>query len=245
MVIALLSVFAIAAMALPAQAQAAAKAKVWVITNATTKSGYDFTIKEGYKYDANGLLVKIKAVWPYETVTEAYKYDKTGNYTKWNHLSGIIPLTFDKKKRVTGIEYQGYTEKFTYNAQGRCATMGGMWKVAYDKKGLVKSYAGYKASKGYSRKYVRDNKGNIVKCKDTTQGLSSTTKYTYAGGRVNTWKTTDSGIVHSGSLKYKQISVPKAYVAKVKAQQRWILDNVPFGRGGSDCWGVPLVCVNK
>ena len=247
----------------PAIATQAAKQKVWVITSTTATKTDEYSsdvANSKFTYNKNGLIVKDVEN---ETNTRTagnwvWKYDKNGNYTnwsvKWKQINGTTwqttkyDLSFDGKKRVDSIGYN-YA---SYNSKGQCKSYNGT-KYSYNSKGFMtkKEYPG-----AYITKISRNKKGDITKIKTTrtvdnaTATDTSTFKITKKSGRIDSWSKTKKNVYQgetstvetAGKFTWKQISVPKKFVAKVKAQQRWIVDYTLQQSGQAE---FPLVLINK
>lgn len=258
---------ATAALMTPMHAQAASKKKVWVITSKTEKeiqhyvsegepAQYVTTNSTKYSYNKNGLLVKTSRkgtnLLP---LVNSWKYDSKGNYKKWTSKlkdkkweKSTFSLKFDKKKRVKRIDSKqdGYTyeNNCAYNGKGRCKKFGNDVKVSYTGKGYIKKIG----NSVTTDKITRNAKGDMTKIKHAGYGSTTTAKIqnTYKSGRLASWTVTakyaqDNLSETQGTFKWKKISVPKKLVKKVKAQQRWIADQLC----ADATVDIPLVVINK
>ena len=230
-------------LASPTHAQAASKKKVWVVSSAQV----DDYVTSKYKFTySKGLLTKEKASAG-DVLNTYWKYDKKGNYKKQycKHVTASgeksswkYVLKFDSKKRVKSYAEDQYADnpyKLKYNSKGRCKKYG-FWKVKTNSKGWVTKLS----ESGQTEKFTRDSKGNFTRIKTSGYDNSITRiRNTYKSGRLASW-IDDSESTVEGKLTWKKISVPKKYVKKVKAQQRWIVDHL---QSTSD--PLPLVAINK
>lgn len=131
---------------------------------------------------------------------QTYKLNSKGYVTKASVNSGSIAYKYNSKGLLTTIRCSGMKESLTYDKKNRLKTYTSYYdgnvekdaKVAYTKKGLLKSYS-YDTSK-----YVyTSKKGRTVKVVLYDRGKkTSVTTYTY-----------------------KRVKVPASLVSMVKAQQ--------------------------
>lgn len=246
----------------------AEKQSVWVISKCTISSPAEGSPTENhtFAYYKSGLVSKynqtmIDSGGGKTIFKNTYSYNSKGNYTKWVEKAKYVnsstwetfkyALKLDSKKRVATIN----DAAVSYNSKGHCASFDSnpSTKFTYNSKGLMtKSYMPYNAKS--TTKYSRNAKGDLKSYKTTysTQGNSSSATYknSYKSGRLSSWTKTEKGAfggseytsVQKCKYTWKKISVPKQFAAKVKAQQRWIVDATMLGRPQ----GVyPLVVVNK
>jgi len=164
-----------------------------------------------------------------------------------------------------GGEHDSYYA--SYNSKGRCKAYesgGGEYKFAYNGEGLVTSRKYYSSfgvevpggKPNNTRKFTRNKKGDVTKYKvtnfidDKFYTDTTTIKNKYKSGRLASWtKTPNSSQVNmdekvTGKFTWKKISVPKKLAAKVKAQQRWIIDST-MTDVDSNQMALPLVVINK
>ena len=263
-----LMAFALAAIAVlmtPAQAQAASTKTVWVIVSKTETETEENTTEEGsyksvaesktkYSYNKSGLLTKMSRSGVNQSpYIESWKYDTKGNYKQWVKKLKIdtwdthkFELKFDKKKRVKSID----GARVYYNSKGRCKKYSEYGiSISYTSKGLIKKLGNQNAT----TKITRDSKGSITKVNYKSTAYDASSAYAvenkYKSGRLSNWSASRTDVdygpnyisVTEGTLKWKRVSVPKGLVTKVKAQQRWIVDNLTAGVSAD----VPLILYNK
>lgn len=167
------------------------------------------SVKQTYTstYNSKGKLTKKswKDVKTGKTVSQTYEYGKTGRLWRVKQTAPNANKTYnwyiysyDKKGRVSSIK------------TAQMKKSGGKWV-------RVGSYK-------LTETFTYDSKGQVKMVKSTISPKKSTFAYTYKSGRVVKRKATLGTVKATTTYKYKIISVPKAYAAKVKQQQKDLIN---------------------
>ena len=156
-----------------------------------------------YKYDSKGRIIN-----------DTYTYDSKGRLVS----DGSYYYSYDSAGRLIKEEtcYNGeksFYKSYSYKKNKLVSTktyVSEDFNIKYDKKGFRKSYNYNVKISGRMNKFqvrVKNTykKGRLVK---------SVYQYKKPGGRYES--------SYSISFKYKKVKVPKKFVAKVKAQQRYL-----------------------
>ena len=117
--------------------------------------------------------------------------------------------------------------EYAYNKKNRCTKSVvyvdavSIWKYSYDSKGkLTKAKMSTLVDPSdyiYLFKYTYDIKGNVKECIQKPFVTNYTN--TYSNGRLKTVAKDDGT---TWTFYYKKVDVPKKYVKRVKAEQKWI-----------------------
>ena len=211
-------------------------------SNATVSS-YTHTTKQALKYQGNNLKKVTQTykstasktdiaptVYTFESkktlpLKVTYKYSSGETSMK-----NVYKYTFDESNKVTSFTNDYYTNRNSDNTYSRKLKKRSTTEYTYSqyKSGHpAKMEFSYIPIEGESSdssivKYKYDVRGNLIRSK---VGSFKPTKYqyTYKGSRVITCK--DIGSSLKRNYTWKQISVPAARVAQVKAQQWSIVNN--------------------
>ena len=235
----------------PSHAYAAGSKSMWVVSSVETKTvqGGNTTVTTyGYK---QGLITSQKRTIAWNgsktTTQNTYKYDKkfrlseVANKTDGTQLARKAVYTFNKKGLLIKIAYvpkmanASEMVKFAYDSKGRLKKMVEVYaegnvtcKYAYNAKGNLKSFkrSSPKAD-SLSFQYQYDSKGFV---KSYTQDDFGTSKHvnTYKGSRLVKQVKYDpfGNKVDVTTYKYKKVTVPKAAIGMVKAQQKTVFNTV-------------------
>ncbi len=216
----------------------------------TSKSTIYVLIKRGsdrFSYNKNGLVKK--QMGSYETKAYRYKGAKVVSYSNTRSTSSPqqVTVAYDSKGRVKKVKasgassYDSYIDTYSYNKKGLVTRIAHAYTMMsgsdytttykYTSQGYVKSSTntnGMKTTHGY------DRRGNVTSFSaGPASGFGGMTRYvqntyTYKNGRIVKRAQTmngTNGAVYTDAYSYKKMSVPKAYVAQVKKQQRVLLGN--------------------
>lgn len=232
----------------PVTASAAAKKKVYVISDITIRDTSGRTVDHmKYSYNKNGLVTK--RVWsqPGGSVSDSYQYDKSfhikkqttgeggkkGSECKYIYKNGLLTECKDN--------YIAMGEKVTtfyeYNNKGQLKKMEGdntpETTFKYNRKGLLKQKSelyNYEGAKPEKTTYKYDKKGNVKKI---YQGktLDRIYKNSYVKGTRRLKSVTvcygNGRTICTCNISYKTMKVSRAAAQAVSKQQvQWTRDPV-------------------
>ena len=232
----------------PVTASAAAKKKVYVISDITIRNTSGRTVDHmKYSYNKNGLVTK--RVWsqPGGSITDSYQYDKNDNIKKQTTSEGGKKDAECKYTYKNGLlteckaNYILIGEKesivYEYNSKGQLKKMDGdntpETSFKYNRKGLLKQQSklyNYMGAKPEKTTYKYDKKGNVKKI---YQGktLDRIYKNTYVKGTRRLKSVTvcygNGRTICTCNISYKTMKVSRAAAQAVSKQQvQWTRDPV-------------------
>ena len=220
------------------RAKKSSKVKMWVVTEKDDR-GEDYfdPVELKYSYNSKGLLVRKAGYYDGDYASTRYTYDSSSRLKSSKTWGERTSYTLDKMGRVVA----GDGVRFAYNSKGRLASDSSTYRYGkkaykYNSKGKLKSavHNYINGDRLTSRSsYHYDRRGSLAKTISTSKNLKSgkkskaTTKWTNtykngllvkAAGRVKpAWRSISWPWIIT--YKYKKVSVPRALVKMVRAQQ--------------------------